>query len=288
MAWVETMLRHWKGSQVEGEHQLRKLVTVFGPPTRELLQDLVAEPIDVLVLVDHVPFADCSLPVDIPPSLPPAEIVREQAQRAILTLELARHATRTLALADDDLTIGLVNLAALLGQGADFTGAPNHEPVGVCAPNDLPLVLTYLLPLFVGAGNPKPLSLVWPRQCFLDGDAPGAVLPATVEVAGRARILVYGPYLPLPVGHWRVRACLGFSSDIGKMPFIFEVDCGNTVSRGFFEVERGGIYTCDFDFEVADAMHPVELRLISQESALEGQVALIEVALNELPALAQI
>ena len=55
------------------------------------------------------------------------------------------------------------------------------------------------------------------------------------------------------------------------------------MARGFFEVERGGIFTLELDFQVTDALHPVELRLISQDSALEGQLALIEVELKQLP-----
>jgi len=102
-----------------------------------------------------------------------------------------------------------------------------------------------------------------------------------VEVAGRARVLTYGPYLPLPAGSWRATAFLGFSPDIGKLPFILEVDNGGAVVRGLFEVDRGGIFTVALDFHVNDAMQPIELRLISQDSALEGQVALIEVELQE-------
>ena len=123
--------------------------------------------------------------------------------------------------------------------------------------------------------------LTWPRESFIDGDAPGEPLPASIEVAGRSRILAYGPYLPLPAGEWRATAYLGFSPDVGRLPFILEVDTGSTISRGFFEVERGGIYTVELDFLVADFLHPVEMRLISQDSALEGQASLIEVCLKK-------
>ena len=79
-----------------------------------------------------------------------------------------------------------------------------------------------------------------------------------------------------------VKVAYGFSPDIGKMSFILEIDTGAAVTRGFFEVERGGIYTLDLDVRVVDSFHPVELRLISQEASLEGQVSLIEVALRQL------
>ena len=79
---------------------------------------------------------------------------------------------------------------------------------------------------------------------------------------------------------WRATTFLGFSPDIGKMPFILEADSGGSTARGFFEVEYGGIFTLTLDFRVVDPMHPVEMRLISQDSGLEGQVSLIEVELN--------
>jgi hypothetical protein len=136
--------------------------------------------------------------------------------------------------------------------------------------------------LFTASPGASQLLLSWPREAFFDADAPGNTLPAVIEVAGRARILSYGPYLPLPGGRWRATAYLGFSVDIEKMPFILEADVGSGITRGFFEVNNGGIFTLALDFEVIDPLHPVELRLISQDSALEGQAALIEVQLEHI------
>ena len=261
-----------------------QITRVTGVATRALMQGLVAEPVDALVLVDHAPFAGGPPAAGLTPDLPPGEIVREQAQRAILALELSRHAVRTVPL-ESPPGSWPATLAALLDLPG---GLPEELPGNLPAPPrakqgvELPLTATYLAPLFAGPTQPGPLGLVWPRPCFLDGDAPGRRLPAMVEVAGRARIVAYGPYLPLPAGGWKATACLGFSPDIGKMSFILEIDTGAAVTRGFFEVERGGIYTLDLDVRVAVSFHPVELRLISQEASLEGQVSLIEVALRQL------
>lgn len=267
-----------------------EIVVVEGPPTRELLASLADRPIDALVLVDHAPFAVGALPE----AAALAETVRGEAQRAVFALELARRAARTLNLSGDDAAAWAATLAALLA--VPLPAEPDAPPFGPCPPPAArdaqvatPLLHAYLEPLFAAAGqgpigSATPLGLAWPREVFLDGDAPGETLPATVEVAGRARILAYGPYLPLPAGDWQATAFLGFSPDIGRMPFILEADTGGAVARGFFEVERGGIFTLELDFQVIDALHPVELRLISQDSALEGQLALIEVELKQLPA----
>lgn len=283
LAWVQGVL---DGLSAGAGGELRqRVVCVTGTPTREALAALASEPIDTVVLVDHVPCADGPATA-ARPALSPVEAVRGAAQRAILAFELARRAARTVRLAGDDADRWPSSLAATLGLPPPAAPAQRAPAAAGRAkafgpPGDL-LMASYLAPLFAAAPHNGPLAVRWPREVFLHGDAPGKHLPALIEIAGRARILAYGPYLPLPEGRWRARAWLGFSPDVGKMPFILEADCGGLVSRGFFETERGGIFTLELEFQVADPMHPVELRLISQESTLEGQVALIEVALEEL------
>jgi len=248
-----------------------RIVSAAGTETRERLLALVADPVDVLVLVDHVPFkASAGATV--------ADRARGEAYRAIVAFEIARRVERTMVLLPDDVAGWPSALAKLLDLPLSI-GLPPLVPSGVEVSGEL-LLENYLAPLFAAAVQNCRPALIWPREAFLDGDAPGACLPATVEVAGRARILAYGPYLPLPAGRWRARACLGFSPDIGKMPFILEVDTGGAVSRGFFEVDRGGIFYLDLDFQVTDSFHLVEMRLISQDSALNGLVSLIEVSLE--------
>jgi hypothetical protein len=258
------------------------LLLVEQPSTQEQLASLLEGSIEALILLDHVPFGGSSSAVDLPLD----ERVRHEARRAIFALELARHAARTQILVRSEAAHWPVTLAALLAgsQPADRSDAilPTAvEGAAPSAPPDTPLIATYLDPLFAAAADRGPLILTWRREYFLDGDAPNQTLPAIVEIAGRARHLAYGPYLPLPAGPWRATATLGFSPDIGNMPFLLEADTGDTMTRGFFEVDRGGIFRLELDFEVVNAMHPVEFRLISQDSALEGQVALIEIVLEQ-------
>jgi len=212
------------------------------------------------------------------------EAVRADAERAVLAIELARRADRTVKLIGDDSSYWLATLSELSTDRPELT-APAALPLlppgtHLCAP----IVQGYLQHVWSAPSSATTIPvLTWPRESFIDGDTPGQPLPASIEVAGRSRILAYGPYLPLPVGNWCATAYLGFSPDIGKLPFILEVDTGTAISRGFFEVDRGGIYTLELDFVVSDFLHPIELRLISQDSALEGQASLIEVCLKQTP-----
>ena len=268
-------LRQWlEGQDAERRASIR---IVDGPSTREELVAIAGEPVDVLVLVDHHAFA----------AGPPAdgealvEVARSEGQRAVFALEVARRAARTVMLANEFVEAWPKILAELahLPPLSLIVPCPPVPPLEETAGGAL--ARTYLQPLFMAAPAAARLVLSWPREAFLDGDTPGAPLPAAIEVAGRARILAYGPYLPLPGGQWRATAYLGFSVDIEKIPFILEADTGSGITRGFFEVENGGIFTLTLHFQITDPLHPVELRLISQDSALEGQAVLIEVQLEQ-------
>lgn len=267
LAWVHTFLLN-----VIFEAEVApQVLAIHETPTPELLSSLLATPVEVFIVADHRPVLSLSQG-DV---LLPADSVRESANRAVFALELARHASRTLELKSDDTESWGATLATISPaphatmEVEPYRGAPEASMV------DTP-ISSYLVALYNAIEKLELLSVTWPRESFLDGDAPGAVLPATVEVAGRSRILAYGPYLPLPTGDWRVVVLLGFSADIGQLPFMIEVDTGASIARGFFEVSAGGIFTLDMEFQVVEAMHPIEIRLISQDSALEGQVALIE------------
>lgn len=267
LAWVHTFLLGVTSEAEVGP----QILAIQETPTPELLSSLLAAPVELFILADHRPVLGLSQG-DV---LLPADSARESANRAVFALELARHASRTLELKSDDSDSWAATLATVIPAPH---AAMKVEPY--CGATETSMVSTplssYLVALYDATEKSDSLRLIWPRESFLDGDAPGAMLPATVEVAGRSRILAYGPYLPLPIGKWRAVVLLGFSADIGRLPFMIEIDTGASIERGFFEVNAGGIFTLAMEFRVAEVMHPIELRLISQDSALEGQVALIE------------
>lgn len=268
-----------------------EIVSVSKGSPQEILTALAVGPQDILVLAPQVPFAALGESTDVS-----IDAVRNEAQKAILAIELARRIPTMLLLKSEDAAEWSKQIAELLGVSlsvAQSLADPVSAEVAARAERTAisaflssshgPLLLrTYLAPLLTAAAHPASIVVAWPRDCFLYGDAPGEGLPETVEVAGRARILAYGPYMPLPMGRWRATACLGFSPDIGSMPFMLEADTDIGITRGFFEVKLGGIFTLDLDFDVTDPFHPVEFRLVSQDSALEGLVSLIEVKLEKI------
>lgn len=265
-----------------------QIVVVDEMAPHHVLAALAVEPVDVLVLAQHALLANGGAPADVS-----TDTVRHEAQKAILALELARRIPRALLLRPAEAAQWPRLIAELLeANPSEVLPLAEPPPSEVFATDGsttpaaplptLPSLLrTYLVPLLAAIEHPASVVVAWPRDCFFYGDTPGEGLPATVELAGRGRILAYGPYMPLPRGRWRATAYLGFSADIGSMPFILEADTDTGITRGFFEVKQGGIFTLELDFEVADPFHPVEFRLVSQDSALEGLASLIEIRLEQ-------
>lgn len=261
-----------------------EIVVIDGLAPHDVLATLTVAPTDVLVLAARAPIVNDGAPTDVS-----TDTVRHEAQKAVLALELARRISRRLLLRPAEAAEWPQLMAELLGANPSellpFAEPVPAEAVAVSPPLPLTpsLLRNYLAPLLAAVEHPASIAVTWPRDCFLYGDAPGEGLPPTVELAGRGRILAYGPYMPLPKGGWRATAYLGFSVDIGSMPFILEADTDVGITRGFFEVKQGGIFTLELEFEVSEPLHPVEFRLVSQDSALEGLASLIEIRLEQSP-----
>lgn len=265
----------WARTCLESQAESPLAIKIVAPS--QIDAALTVAPPYVLVLVDPIPFANVDAPVASYDS------ILADALRAVCAVELSQRADRTVVLTGDDAATWAATLGDILDVILDPTVAGPLTPMRR-GETDTPLCTSYLHPLWAAARSGRRPIVSWQREAFLHGDDPGKQLPALVEVAGRERILAYGPYLPLPSGSWTATAYLGFSTDIGEMSFMLEAVVGGpnvhgryNIARGFFEVKSGGLFTLDLDFEVPDPLYKIELRLISQDSALWGQAALIEV-----------
>ena len=278
-AWVERTLG-----------RMRPLAGVVSQGTTHLVRGgldpggllaVAQEPIDIVVTVDAVCLAQGAAGAR---EVAWRDRVRQDAERAIYIRELVkRTGCPALKLVGNDSLGWHGELARLLSlPDVAVVEAETLPALEVHPVVESSLVASYLDPLWAVTNGMSPLVLTWPRECFLDGDQPNEPLPPMMELAGRARILAYGPYLPLPSGRWRATACLGFSPDIEKLPFIFEALTPPGITRGFFEAEAGGFFTLELDFQVIDPFARIEMRLETQDSALEGQAALIEVRLEAI------
>lgn len=125
-----------------------------------------------------------------------------------------------------------------------------------------------------------PIDLLhdWDRiGSFLSSDAP-------IELLGPARILTAGHVLHLPVGLWRVKIGLMVAGNLSGNGLSTDVLLGDESLGGVsMRLPAEGRYMFEFDFQVRDGFAPIQLRMVLQEGAIEGELTLTEAAFLRLP-----
>jgi len=104
-----------------------------------------------------------------------------------------------------------------------------------------------------------------------------------LDVTGRPRILVWGPYIALPPGMWRAVIRLGFDAAAAK--HHFRVDWGSQTACVSEQVSprTPGVYELQLDWQFEEAA-PAELRLILTEGSFMGTVMFQGITVQRVPA----
>src|SRR6266568_4100698 len=176
-----------------------------------------------------------------------------------------------------DIERVVAELAALgLGPERDPPGSNASEPDEATLAVISGAVAPYFEHLAGGALEP----ITWSRELFLaDGH-----LPAThaVDITGRVRALIYGPYINLPPGNWVAEIVLGFSHEIGEMNFIVDVlIAGLQASVTNIRPLKSGVFSINLSFLIGEENdHPVEFRVVNERAAFDGRVMLGHVTLT--------
>lgn len=150
-----------------------------------------------------------------------------------------------------------------------FTEAPERG-------KQLQFALAMLEPVYLrlAGGNGEHTVVTWPWQMLYSGDTLSSLTTSIIDITGPARILLYGPYLCLPAGHWTVSIVIAFSADAMDTPLLVglyaaEIPLGEVSVRAC----AAGWFTVDFPVEVHDPTQPIELRIATLEGAIEGEIA---------------
>jgi hypothetical protein len=184
---------------------------------------------------------------------------------------LAVHPVDIATIVDDTITSGDVpDIASLVGvSSTDQLNDRDRVIVdGAVGP-----YLKYFL------GEPS-AQIIWVRELFLaDGHRP-ALQP--VDVTGRVRALIYGPYIRLPHGNWSAEVVLGFSEAARDVTFVVDVlSAGSQLCVTSLRPPREGVYSINLGFVINEQSdHPVEFRVVNERAAFDGKVALSHVRLS--------
>ena len=121
--------------------------------------------------------------------------------------------------------------------------------------------------------------LVWEPDLFYMSEEPAGptLAPVTrpVELTGRVRFLVYGPFINLPPGTWSADVVLGFSAEAAGMAFNVEVFAGGQLAQTRFEVAGEQVLEARLYFTIGEAIdQPIQLRISNERAAFDGRLAL--------------
>jgi hypothetical protein len=119
---------------------------------------------------------------------------------------------------------------------------------------------------------------------FLSGTT-AAACPEAIDVTGRARYLVYGPYVALAPGRWRATVILHLCPDAARRPLAvqFGAEPNYTTLDLPFGVPGNHRVDIEHAFDHGDA---AQVRLWLKRAAFHGEARLIGVSLGpaEVPA----
>jgi hypothetical protein len=127
--------------------------------------------------------------------------------------------------------------------------------------------------------------LVWePELFYVTVDPPSAgLLPLTgpVDVTGRTRFVVYGPFINLPPGAWSADVVLGFSAETSGVAFIIEVFAGSQLAHARIEVAGEQVIQSRLYFTIENSVdQAVQIRVFNERAAFDGRLALGYVAMT--------
>lgn len=134
-------------------------------------------------------------------------------------------------------------------------------------------------------------TIVWERDLFFISEEPPRAPdppPASrpVDITGRPRHLLYGPYMTLPPGSWSATIALGFSPEAAELSYVVEIGsgtqgvlCAQTVQPGEQRLVELGL-----SFTLAEPDF-VEIRIGNERAAFDGRLALGYVVLTPVVAI---
>jgi hypothetical protein len=122
-------------------------------------------------------------------------------------------------------------------------------------------------------------KITWERELFFISDEPAASqpVPATrpVDITGRIRFLIYGPFIHLPPGSWAASVIVGLSPEATRIPYIVEVFAGTRLTHIRIEPETEGIIEVNLHFTIDRSIdQPVQIRIHTERAAFDGRLAL--------------
>lgn len=135
-----------------------------------------------------------------------------------------------------------------------------------------PLASASPLALFDALPVPTGTEVDWAPHWFaFTAGAPPSDGDAWIDLTGRMRPIVYGPYIHLPLGRWRVDVRFSVDPERAHVPLLFEWGSGAEFSRIMTEVRYPGSYSVSLD-RIWTQSEAAQLRIWNAHPIFQGRM----------------
>lgn len=105
--------------------------------------------------------------------------------------------------------------------------------------------------------------------------------PGDLDLVGRARYLIHGPYFWLPRGSWRATIRFAVDDDASVHNFRFEWGGAEVFSQLAILPGKPGFYEAQLDHDLSDA-ESMEFRLVIPQSVLAGRMLVQQITVERI------
>jgi hypothetical protein len=125
-------------------------------------------------------------------------------------------------------------------------------------------------------------SVVWPADVFTSVDHAGAPLSGMIDMTGRQRLLIDGPWLGLPSGRWQANVDFEVADNLMGCLMYISVYSEGVLRQGRVTLPESGLHACSLAFDHPDARIPVVMQFTLDRGVLQGGFRLLQVQLQRM------
>lgn len=217
----------------------------------------------------------------------PGALVLDAERDSVDPLATASAIARHFALALDEEEI-----AAAVAAAADLD--PHHDPQEHLAwwegleEGQRALVAGAVDPYLARFAGRDLGPITWERELFFMNEEPptGEIDPPAsrpIDLTGRPRHFLHGPYITLPPGSWSATMALGFSAEAAELSYRVEAcgGTGNVLATHLLPAGQERVVEIALSFSLP-APDMIEIHILNERAAFDGRIALGQIVLIQL------
>jgi hypothetical protein len=122
---------------------------------------------------------------------------------------------------------------------------------------------------------------IWPTDLFTYPAGRTIDRPLQIDLTGRPRVLVFGPYIDLPAGNWRATIRISADPEGGRIRLRLEWGQGEGMTATSVTIRAPGHYAVSLE-QGWLGQGPAEVRIWLEEASFGGRLTLVDVEVDRL------